>query len=64
MYITLRMSNGKKITGQMGNLIFFSASNGDSFVTAEGKITINLDHVLYIRPATEEEIAHAQIHGW
>lgn len=63
MYITLRMSNGKKITGQMGNLIFFSTSNGDSSVDPT-KLNINLDQVLYIRPATEEEIAHAQIHGW
>ena len=64
MYITLRMSNNKKITGQMGNLLFFSPSRSESFMTAEGKVTINLDQVLYIRPATDEEIAHAQIHGW
>ena len=63
MYITLRMSNGKKITGQMGNLLFFLPSNGDSSVDPT-KLNINLDQVLYIRPATEEEIAHAQIHGW
>ena len=63
MYITLRMSNGKKITGQMENLLFFSTSNGDPYLDPT-KLNINLDQVLYIRPATEEEIAHAQIHGW
>ena len=61
MYITVRMSNSKKITGRKENLIFFK--NEISRVE-EGKITINVNHVLYVRPAKDDEIEHAKIHGW
>ena len=64
MYITVRMSNGKKITGQTDNLVFFTTSIPDSRAIVKDKLTINLDQVLYIRPARDEEIEHARIHGW
>lgn len=31
---------------------------------SDGYITVNLDHVVDMRPAEEDEIQHAQIHGW
>jgi len=61
MYITLRMSNSKKITGQTENLIFFT---NDVPRVEDGKIAININNVLYVRPAKAEEIEHAKIHGW
>ena len=62
MYITLRMSNSKKITAKTENLIMFI--NYFDTEIPEGKIVININHVLYARPARSEEIEHAQIHGW
>ena len=60
-YITVRMSNNKKITGQIENLIFFT----DSMPYIEnGKIAVNVNHVIYARPAKDDEIEHARIHGW
>lgn len=61
MYITVRMSNSKKITGREENLIFFK----DAIPNVEdGKIAINVNHVLYARPAKDDEVEHAKIHGW
>ena len=60
-YITLRMSNNKKITGQFENLVFFK--DVMPFID-DGKIAVNINHVIYARPAKDDEIEHARIHGW
>ena len=62
MYITLRMSNNKKITAQIENIIFFA--NWVEPDVPDNKLLVNVNHVLYIRPAKDDEIEHAKIHGW
>lgn len=62
MYITLRMSNSKKITAKTENIIMFI--NYFDTEIPEGKLAININHVLYARPARKDEIEHARIHGW
>ena len=62
MYSTLRMSDSKKITAKTENIILFI--NDFDTEIPEGKIAININHVLYARPARAEEIEHARIHGW
>ena len=68
MYITLRMSNNKKITGQPENIMFLDPSKGldwvDESVLSKSKIIVNPDRILYARPAKPEEIKYASIHGW
>lgn len=61
MYITVRMSNNKKITGQVENIVFFKLEVPD---IEDGKIAVNVSQVLYVRPAKDDEIEHAKIHGW
>jgi len=76
MYITIRMSNGKKITADESKLNWFTPSAmrcNESYPDlapeqvpeiTEGCITINLDHVMYMRPAYDHEVEHNEIHGW
>lgn len=68
MMITVHLADGRKITKDSDKLNFF---NGESCRVSnmlpkveEGKITINLDNVLDMRPAEADEIEHARIHGW
>ena len=61
MYITVRMSNSKKITGRTENMFFFKDKMP---IIEDGKIAINMNQILYARPAKAEEIEHAKIHGW
>ena len=65
--ITLHLSDGRKITKDPTKLIFITDPegywNGEQMVK-EGCITINWTHVVDMRPAEEDEIRHAEIHGW
>lgn len=64
-YITLRMSNNKKITAQKDNILLFNNWVEPYAPDIPGnKLLVNINHVLYIRPAKDEEIDHARIHGW
>ena len=62
MYVTLRMTNNKKITARDENIILFTKWVG--LQIPDGKIAVNVNHVLYARPAKDDEIEHARIHGW
>ena len=73
MYITVHEVGGRKITKDESKLVWFSAAqlaNAKSPVkynmppVKDGCITVNLDNVLDIRPADEEELASAKLHGW
>ena len=76
MMITIHLSDGRKITKDENKLHWFTTSkvrreNGYPDMPPEevpdimeGCITINLDHVVDIRPAEPDEIEHAKIHGW
>ena len=66
MIITLHMINGEKITQDIDNLILFDIktlemNNPD---VGEGQITINLNNVMYMHLANDEEKKHMEIHGW
>ena len=68
MMITVHLAGGRKITKDQEKLYFFTGescrySNGLPEIK-EGNIAINLDNVLDMRPAEEDEIEHAKIHGW
>ena len=68
MMITVHLAGGRKITKDIEKLCFFTGescrcSNGFLEIK-EGSIAINLDNVLDMRPAEEDEIEHAKIHGW
>lgn len=68
MMITVHLADGRKITKDRDKLNFFNGE-GCRIMNAfpmveEGKITINLDNVLDMRPAEADEIEHARIHGW
>lgn len=68
MMITVHLSDGRKITKDNSKLHFFTGY-GCSQMRAlpnveEGSIAINLDNVLDMRPAEQDEIEHATIHGW
>lgn len=68
MMITVHLSDGRKITKDKDKLHWFTAtgclSMGALPLVEEGFITINLDNVLDMRPAEQDEIEHATIHGW
>lgn len=68
MIITVHLSDGRKITKDENRLRFFSgglAEKMDKWPRVdEGFIAINLDHVVDMRPAEDDEIEHAKIHGW
>ena len=65
--ITVHLSDGRKITKDPSKLKFITDPDGleDGYQMIEnGCITINWLHVVDMRPAEEDEIQHAQIHGW
>lgn len=67
MYITLHLTDGRKITKEPQKLKFIIDPHGledGYFLVEEGCITINWNHVVDMRPAENDEIAHAKIHGW
>ena len=66
--ITVHLSDGRKITKDPTKLKFITDPegwiiNGEQIVE-DGCITINWLHVVDMRPAEEDEIRHAEIHGW
>ena len=68
MMVTVCFSGGKKITKDAENLIFFTGecaryANHLPEIT-EGKVTINIDNVLYMRLSKQEEIECANSRGW
>ena len=79
-YITVHLSDGRKITKDREKLIFFRNSmmgfyidndgcaveyfGDDLRLVQDGYISVNLHHVIDMRPAEEDEIKHAEIHGW
>lgn len=68
MMITVHLSDGRKITKDNSKLHFFTGHGcfnvGALPKVEEGCIAINLDNVLDMRPAEQDEIEHANIHGW
>ena len=68
MIITVHLSDGRKITKDENRLRFFSGRRAEKLDRRprvdEGFIAINLDHVVDMRPAEDDEIEHAKIHGW
>ena len=68
MYITVHLSDGRKITKDLMKLKFITDPedliiNGEQIVE-EDCITINWLHVVDMRMAEDDEIEHARIHGW
>ena len=67
MIITVHMLDGRKITQDTDKLLCFSPTmrrpDGIPEVK-DGFIIINLDNVLYMHPADDEEKKHMEIHGW
>ena len=65
MMITLHLSDGRKITKDTSKLIPYDPIQ-DPFrrKVAEGSITVNVHHIVDMRPAEPDEIEHAKIHGW
>ena len=63
MIITVHLSDGRKITQDTENLLFFKPEQTSPKVR-EGCITINLHHVLYLHTADEDELKHMENHGW
>ena len=70
-YITLRLSDGRKITGLPTNILLFRASQNMEVLRAElcgvaksGTVCVNIDHVIEIRRAEAGEIEHYKIHGY
>lgn len=64
MYVTLHLSDGRKITQERENLIILRPNSQYKPDAVEGKITVNWGHVMYMHPAEDEEIKHSKIHGW
>ena len=78
MIITVHMLDGRKITQEQDNLLFFSPTMCkrsdmeypdllDTYGVPnvrEDYITINLDNVLYMHTADEDELKHLENHGW
>ena len=78
MIITVHMLDGRKITQDTDKLLFYSTTmckrsdmeypdlmNTDGVPEVrEDCITINLDNVLYMHTADEDELKHMENHGW
>ena len=65
MYITLHLSDGRKITKDKGKLRVVTTHGAfcDKDVE-EGTIVVSAQHIVDMRPAEQDEINHAKIHGW
>lgn len=66
MFVTLHLVDGRKITKDERNLFFFNPLHRTGILpdAQEGVININTLHVVDMRPAEDDEIEHAKIHGW
>ena len=67
MMITVHLADGRKITKDATRLKFITDPDDmeDGFqLVQDGYITINWWQVVDIRPAEQDEINHAKIHGW
>lgn len=66
MIITIRMSNGSKITKEQRFIAFTDNkfSDIDENQLLQGVIYVNKTQVVDIRNATPEEIEHSKNHGW
>lgn len=64
MYITLHLTDGRKITKERENLIILRPQSKFAPDVEPGKITVNWQNVVDMREAEEDEVSHARIHGW
>ena len=64
MIVTLHLSDGRKITKDEDKLILFDGGYDDIPIPKDGYIAVNINHVVDMRPAEDDEIKHAEIHGW
>lgn len=64
MYITLHLTDGRKITKERENLIILRPQSKFTPDVEPGKITVNWNNVVDMRPAEDDEVEHAKIHGW
>lgn len=64
MIVTLHLSDGRKITKDEDKLILFDGGYDDTPTPKDGYIAVNINHVVDMRPAEDDEINHAEIHGW
>lgn len=66
MFVTLHLVDGRKITKDTNLLMFYNPLQRTSVLpdVQEGFININMLHVVDMRPAEDDEIEHAKIHGW
>ena len=67
MYITVHLSDGRKITKDPMKLNFITdieKMQEGAMLVEDGHITINWLHVVDMRMAEDDEIEHAKIHGW
>ena len=64
MIITIHLSDGRKITQDTENLLFFRSDQKTAPKVCEGCITVNADHVTYMHTPDEDELKHMENHGW
>ena len=67
MYITVHLSDGRKITKDPMKLNFITdieKMQEGAMLIEDGKITINWLHVVDMRIVYDDDIEHAKIHGW
>lgn len=64
MFVTLHLVDGRKITKERENLIVLRPQSMFTPDIEQGKIIINWKNVVDMRPAEDDEIEHAKIHGW
>ena len=64
MFVTLHLVDGRKITKKRENLIVLRPQSMFTPDIEQGKIIINWQNVVDMRPAEDDEIEHAKIHGW
>ncbi len=64
MYITLHLTDGRKITKERENLIILRPQSKFTPDVERGKITVNWNNVVDMREAEADEVSHARIHGW
>ena len=64
MFVTLHLVDGRKITKERENLIVLQPQSMFTPDIEQGKIIINWQNVVDMRPAEDYEIEHAKINGW
>lgn len=64
MFVTLHLVDGRKITKERENLIILRPQSKFTPDVERGKITVNWTNIVDMRPAEDDEINHAKIHGW